>query len=100
MNNTPRRRDSPSEAARLQSAIFHVAARAKDLPVDDARKMLAAEVRQRNLTPLHGLWIDAAATSAALGKPYILSNEALWEATDECCGPDDGQTTQQGRSGE
>lgn len=80
MSEMPNRSHGHTEAADLQLAIFDVAAHAKGKSVDHARHMLAAEIDRRNLTPPSGLWVDAAATSAALGKPYIISNEARWEA--------------------
>lgn len=96
----PDRSHGHTEAADLQLAIFDVVAHAKGESVEHVRQMLAAEVSRRNLTPPSGLWIDAAATSAALGKPYIISNEARWEAEAVLRRHQDENSSRTGRSGQ
>lgn len=80
MSEMPDSSHGRTKAADLQLVIFEIAAHARGDSVEHTRQMLAAEISRRNLTPPSGLWVDAAATSAALGKPYIISNEARWEA--------------------
>ncbi|MBG6226467.1 hypothetical protein IWX63_003066 [Arthrobacter sp. CAN_A2] len=74
----PRTGSEGSQVADMQSAIFAVAARSKGREVEDVKRMLQEEFDHRQVTPQAGPWLDAVATSAAIGKPYIISNEALW----------------------
>ncbi|MEG9247867.1 hypothetical protein V6S67_07205 [Arthrobacter sp. Soc17.1.1.1] len=65
-----------TEAVDLQLAIFYTVARAKGRSVHDARKVFSHAVSALHITPPSGLWVDAAMTSAALGRTYIISSEA------------------------
>lgn len=66
-----------TEAVDLQVAILYTVAHAEGRSVQDARKIFGRAVSALHVTPPSGLWVDAAMTSAALGRPYIISSEAL-----------------------
>ncbi|THJ68597.1 hypothetical protein E8P82_01420 [Arthrobacter echini] len=69
-----------TEEVDLQLAIYSVVAKAKGSSAAEARRMLEEEIERRQVIPPTESWMNAAVASAAVGKPYILSNEARWGA--------------------
>lgn len=80
MMHTPFDSKQRTEVVDLQLAVFEVAKTARGEPVHEVRRKLAEAIIGMRVTPPSGLWLDAAATSASLGYPYIISNEARWGA--------------------
>lgn len=70
------RHSERTETVDLQLAIFYTVDHAEGRSVHDARRIFSRAVSALHLTPPSGLWVDAAMTSAALGRPYIISIEA------------------------
>lgn len=69
-----------SRAVERQLAIFDVAKQGRGKRVPEIRRLLRGEFRRRGLPQQPDLWVDAVATEASYGKPYILDFEVAAQA--------------------
>lgn len=82
--------ENPLERQNVQRqlAIFDVARRARGKDMTEIRQMLRDAFARRRLPPQPGPWMDAAASEASYGEPYIVSLPAAVAANAAMDAPD------------
>jgi len=68
------------ENVQRQRAIFEVARRSRGKTMTEVKAMLTKAFAERGLSRQPGTWLDAVASDAVYGKPYIINLPAAIEA--------------------
>ncbi|WP_284762134.1 hypothetical protein [Arthrobacter sp. efr-133-R2A-63] len=84
--------ESPTQAnpnnVQRQLAIFDVVRRARGTSLPQIKEMLTKAFAERGLSRQPGAWLDAVASEAAYGKPYLIDLPAAVAANSIAAAPD------------